>query len=250
MDSKKNIVISGGTSGIGLATARILVAQGHNVILLGRSVEKGEKAVDTLAAYAGQVRFIAADVCDESACQRALAQGEIYFGAVHGLVTAAGQYEEKLLQYETLAAIKKLFAVNVYGTMTLCRLIQPYLRRSAGGSIVTVSSDAGLQGNVACSVYGATKGAIVAFTKSYALEAAPYGIRVNCVCPGDVQTPLLREQLQRNPKLTMSELREHYPLYRIAEPAEVGEVIAFLLSEKASFMTGTAVPVDGGLTSW
>lgn len=84
MDSKKTIVISGGTSGIGLATARILVAQGHNVILLGRSVEKGEKAVDTLAAYAGQVRFIAADVCDESACQRALAQGEIYFGAYMG----------------------------------------------------------------------------------------------------------------------------------------------------------------------
>ena len=109
-----------------------------------------------------------------------------------------------------------------------------------------VSSDAGLQGNVGCSVYSATKGAVVSFCKSLALELAPHGVRVNCVCPGDVKTPLLSRQMAANP----DETRQQYPLYRLAEASEVGEVIVFLLSQAASYMTATAVPVDGGLTSW
>ena len=122
--------------------------------------------------------------------------------------------------------------------------------KKTSGSIVTVSSDAGLQGNVACSIYGATKGAVVAFTKSLALEAAPHQVRVNCVCPGDVDTPLLEKQLQRDPSLTRKALQEQYPLYRLAKPEEVGRSIAFLLSEDASFITASALSVDGGLTSW
>ena len=137
----------------------------------------------------------------------------------------------------------------MYGTISLCRYALPYLKKSCG-SIVTVSSDAGLQGNVACSIYGATKGAVVAFTKSLALEAAPHQVRVNCVCPGDVDTPLLEKQLQADPALTRQALCEQYPLYRLAKPEEIGRTIAFLLSEDASFITAAALSVDGGLTSW
>ncbi|WP_308592212.1 SDR family oxidoreductase, partial [uncultured Megasphaera sp.] len=122
--------------------------------------------------------------------------------------------------------------------------------RRRPGSIVTVSSDAGLQGNVACSIYGATKGAVVAFTKSLALEAAPHQIRVNCVCPGDVETPLLEAQLREHPETTRQAMKEQYPLYRLARADEVAKAIAFLLSDDASFITAAALPVDGGLTSW
>ncbi|WP_150824627.1 SDR family NAD(P)-dependent oxidoreductase, partial [Megasphaera sp. DJF_B143] len=118
------------------------------------------------------------------------------------------------------------------------------------GSIVMVSSDAGLQGNIGCSVYSATKGAVVSFCKSLALELAPHDVRVNCVCPGDVKTPLLSRQMEANPDETEESLRQQYPLYRLAEASEVGQVIVFLLSREASYMTATAVPVDGGLTSW
>ena len=122
------------------------------------------------------------------------------------------------------------------------------------GSIVTISSDAGLQGNVACTVYGASKGAVVSFTKSLSLEMAPHRVRVNCVCPGDVDTSLVAKQLANEPSGDIVKAKEemalHYPLGRIAQPREVGEVIAFLISEKASFVTGAAWTVDGGLTSW
>ena len=121
------------------------------------------------------------------------------------------------------------------------------------GSIVTIASDAGLQGNVACSVYGASKGAVVSFTKSLSLEMAPHNVRVNCVCPGDVDTSLVAKQLAESDSSreeALEEMAMHYPLGRIAKPKEIGEVIAFLLSDKASFVTGAAWTIDGGLTSW
>lgn len=249
MENKKTIVISGGTSGIGLATAKLLIAEGYQVVLIGRNKEKGEAVLAQLEANSTQAYFIAADVSKDEQCYSAIEKGFLHFGRIDGLVTAAGQYREQLLQYETPEQIQQLFAVNVWGTISLCQYALPYLRRS-GGAIVTLGSDAGLQGNVACSIYGATKGAIVSFSKSYALEVAPYGIRVNCVCPGDVETPLLTKQLKDNVHITMASLREHYPLYRIAKAEEIGHAIIFLLSEKASFITGAAIPVDGGLTSW
>ena len=107
---------------------------------------------------------------------------------------------------------------------------------------------------MACTVYGASKGAVVSFTKSLSLEMAPHRVRVNCVCPGDVDTSLVAKQLANEPSGDIMKAKEemalHYPLGRIAQAKEVGEVIAFLISEKASFVTGAAWTVDGGLTSW
>jgi len=106
---------------------------------------------------------------------------------------------------------------------------------------------------VACSVYGASKGAVVSFTKSLSLEMAPHGVRVNCVCPGDVDTSLVARQLAQSHQdiaQAREEMAQHYPMGRIGQPHEVGEVIAFLISEKASFVTGAAWTIDGGLTSW
>lgn len=242
-------LISGGTSGIGLATAAILLEKGWRVMLAGRNERRGREALDHLGEAAGAAQYIRCDVTDDRACAQAVTATLEAFGSLHGLVTSAGIYEEQLLEETTPEDVERIFSVNVYGTISLCRYALPYLKRTQG-SIVTVSSDAGLQGNVACSLYGATKGAVVAFTKSLALEAAPHNVRVNCVCPGDVDTPMLTAQLAAHPDTSRDEMKEHYPLYRLATAAEVGEAIAFLLSPAASFITATALPVDGGLTSW
>ncbi len=236
-------IISGGTSGIGLATAGLLSARGDRTVLLGRDIEKG-KAAEALVP--GSV-FISCDVTKTEDVERAVSEAA-KAGKVTGLVISAGIYGEMLLENTTDADIEKFFSVNVYGAMKLARAVIPHMR-GAKGSIVTVASDAALQGNVQCSLYGATKAALLGFTKSLALELAVEGIRANAVCPGDVDTPLLEKQLATYGG-TREEMADWYPLGRIGKAEEVAEVIAFLLSEKSSFITGTAIPVDGGLTDW
>lgn len=239
---KRSVLITGGTSGIGLASARILAREGWIPVLMGRDAEKGKAALSQVK----ESQFVQGDVTKTEDCRRA-AKTASEAGAFSGVVTAAGIYEEKLLTELSDEEIEHFFAVNVWGTMKIIREAVPFLQR--GASIVTVSSDAALQGNVQCSLYGATKGAVTAFTKSAALELAVDGIRANIVCPGDVKTPLLDEQIAKYGG-SEKEMAGGYPLMRIGKPEEVGEVIAFLLSDKSSFITGAVIPVDGGLTDW
>lgn len=235
----KGIVISGGTSGIGLAVAKKIALRGEIPILLGRDAERGQAALREVP----EARFIPCDVADTEmlmgAVEQARAQADIA-----GLVTSAGQYRECLLSEETCTTMEQLFAVNVYGSIELCRLLAPDLQRQHGAAVL-VASDAARNGNVAASIYAATKGAITAFARSWALEMAVHGVRVNAVLPGDVDTPLTHAQ-----DVNVQELGAHYPLGRIAQSSEVAAVIDFLLHEEASFVTGAWWSVDGGLTAW
>ncbi|NCB95888.1 MAG: SDR family oxidoreductase [Negativicutes bacterium] len=245
-------LISGGTSGIGMATAELLLKQGWCVVINGRHEKDGQRAALKLRRFSSKVRFVAGDVSKVDDCKRIVKQTVDMFGDISALVTAAGYYEEELLVDVTEQSFDEMFGINVKGTVFLCQAALPYIRNTKG-SIVTVSSDAGLQGNVACSVYGASKGAVVSFTKSLSLEMAPHGVRVNCVCPGDVDTSLVDKQIaqtNQDAEQAKEEMGQHYPLGRIGKPHEIGEVIAFLLSSKASFVTGAAWTIDGGLTSW
>ncbi len=245
-------LISGGTSGIGMATAELLLKQGWCVVINGRHEKDGQRAALKLRRFSSKVRFVAGDVSKVDDCKRIVKQTVDMFGDISALVTAAGYYEEELLVDVTEQSFDEMFGTNVKGTVFLCQAALPYIRNTKG-SIVTVSSDAGLQGNVACSVYGASKGAVVSFTKSLSLEMAPHGVRVNCVCPGDVDTSLVDKQIaqtNQDAEQVKEEMGQHYPLGRIGKPHEIGEVIAFLLSSKASFVTGAAWTIDGGLTSW
>lgn len=240
---KEIAVISGGTSGIGLAAAACLARDGYTPVLLGRSGDKGKEAKKKVP---GSV-FLPCHVEDSSQCDKAVREAAA-MGRISAVVTAAGVYMEGLLEYASDEDIASCFAVNVYGTMYLVRSAIPYMK-ARGGSIVTVASDAALQGNVQCSLYGASKGAVAGFSRSLALELAVYGIRVNTVCPGDIATPLLADQMKRYGG-TEEDMAEQYPLRRVGRPEEAGEVIAFLISRKSSFMTGAVIPVDGGLTDW
>lgn len=243
-------LVSGGSSGIGLATAEVLLKQGWAVAINGRDEMRGQKAIAQLRRYSSKVRFVQGDVSKVADCKRIVEEAVEWFGPINALVTAAGFYEEQLLANVTEESFDSMIDSNLKGTVFLCQAALPYIKKSQG-NIVTVASDAGLQGNVACSVYGATKGAVVSFTKSLSLEMAVHNVRVNCICPGDVHTPLVERQLANNYNdESIQEMGQHYPLGRIAKPEEVAHVIAFLMSDKASFVTGAAWTVDGGLTSW
>lgn len=243
VELKKTAVISGGTSGIGLAAARCLSREGWHVLLLGRHAEQGKRAEQQVP----NSHFLSCDVTDPEQCRKAAASvgDDCRLSAV---ITAAGVYQEDLIENVSDQEIDRLFRTNVYGTIYLIRAAWPRLKRD-GGAVLTVASDAALQGNVQCSVYGATKGAVAGFTRSLALEAAVHGIRVNCLCPGDTQTSLLAGQLRQYGG-TVSDMEQHYPLGRIAAADEIGCVAAFLVSSKASFITGAVIPADGGLTDW
>ena len=216
-----NVVISGGTSGIGLAAAEKFLRDGANVYLLGRSVLRGAMAAQKLLAITERSAFyIPCNVASVEDCRKAL---QSIGGNIHILVNAAGIYMEQRLENVTEEDMANVFDTNVKGTMFLTQAALPFMY--GGGSIINIASDAGISGNYGCPVYCASKGAVVALTKALALDYAP-NIRVNCVCPADVDTPLLRKQLEASyGGFTLSDMTDAYPLGRVGRAEEIAHVI-------------------------
>ena len=268
----KVAVISGGSSGIGLAAALKLAADGARVYILGRSRARGAAAVSELREKTGAAAlFVPCDVTSSASCKAAVAQiGEheksllreqqagVSFGtgdaqgAEQGwqldiLINSAGVYTEQRLENLTEADYSYIMDTNVKGTLLLTQACLPLLR--SGGCIVNIASDAGVSGNYGCPVYCASKGAVVALTRALALDLAP-SIRVNCICPADVDTPLLARQLvDANGGYTLADMAASYPLGRVGRAEEVAHVICSVASPANSFMTGSIITVDGGITA-
>lgn len=240
----KTALITGGTSGIGLATARLLIERGYRVIVTGRNTSRGSAAVAMLGEMA---RYIPCDVRNAADCDYLGTQVKAYLGRLDVLVNSAGIYLEKSIDATTEEDWQDVMDTNVKGTYFVTRAVVDLLRAS-GGAVVNVSSDAGVNGNWFCSLYCASKGAITTMTKALALELAP-NVRVNCVCPADVDTPLTEAQLIGDKEEARREMASLYPLGRIARADEIAEVICFLASDKASFVTGAVWLADGGLTA-
>ncbi len=245
-------VISGGTSGIGLEVAKCLLLDGARVYILGRSRLRGARAVDYLKQEAGaDAVFVACDVASQKQCAEAMAQitacEKKQDWQLDILVNSAGVYKEQGLEQLTEEDFSSMMSVNVQGTMLLTQAALPYLH--SGSCVVNVASDAGINGNYGCPLYCASKGAVVALTRALALDLAPE-IRVNCVCPADVDTPLLAKQLiDTEGGYTLADMAAAYPLQRVAAASEVAHVICSIASPANSFMTGSIVTVDGGLTA-
>ena len=241
----KAAVITGGTSGIGLAAAEIFIKNHYKCALVGRSEQRARAALDKLNT--DNAIYIQGDVGSVDNCEKVISEAVRRLGGVDILVNCAGVYSEGSILDVDEAEYRRIFDTNVKGTFFMCRAAVPALS-SAKGAIVNVASDAGIKGNYFCALYAASKGAVVAFTKSLALELAHIPIRVNCVAPGDVWTPMTRAQLERSGE-TVEDLSSIYPMRRIATAEEVAEAVYFLASPKASFTTGAVLSVDGGLTA-
>ena len=261
-------VISGGTSGIGLAAAAKLAADGARVYILGRSRAKGEAAVRQLqeaigaaalrrsdAQTQGEAFFVPCDVSKAASCKEAVAKiGEREKSLLREqqahidiLINSAGVYAEQRLENMTEADYAAIMDTNVKGTLLLTQACLPLMY--SGGSIINIASDAGVSGNYGCPVYCASKGAVVSLTRALALDLAPQ-IRVNCVCPADVDTPLLARQLvDANGGYTLADMEASYPLGRIGRAEEIAHVICSVASPANSFMTGSIITVDGGITA-
>ena len=250
MDVKKTVLITGGTSGIGLAAAEIFLENGWRAVIVGRDVGRGNCAVRMLKKHSEDVMFVSGDVRTCDGCKDIVEKAISAGSRIDFLVSSAGIYFEKGIMEMSESDYDDIMSVNVRGTYFMAQAAIPELRRHQGASIVNIASDAGLHGNYLCTAYCASKGAVVLFTKALALELAPQ-IRVNCVCPGDIMTPLTKQQLgvAGDRDKALDEMASVYPMHRIGKAREAAAAIWYLASDDAGFITGTSISVDGGITA-
>ena len=249
----KVAVVTGGATGIGLATARAFAAEGAKVVLASRTAATGEAAAVEIVAAGHTARFIATDVSDAAAVAGLMAETEAAFGGIDILFANAGVPARRAEGGVPLGEVEdavfdEAFAINVRGVWLCIKHAIPAMRRRGGGAIVTMSSTMGLVGQARNGVYSATKHAILGLTKSAALEYGGEGIRVNAVCPGAIDTAFMAPfTVGFTEEEWAARVREKYPAaQRIGRPDEVADVVLWLASDQASFVHGAAVPTDGG----
>lgn len=240
--------VTGAASGLGRGIALALAAEGAALLLLDRD----GAALAAVAAQCPGAVAVVTDVSSAAQVEAAAAEGLARLGPASLLVTAAGILGPTGPAVEAPEAEwDRVFAVNVKGTWLAARAFIPQIREAGGGAVVTLASTAGLAGSPQLPAYSATKGAVVMFSRGLALTHGPEGIRVNCLCPGSIETPMLdatfaaagdaAEQAARR-----ALFQSRAPLGRFGAVAEVAEAALFLLSDQASFLTGVSLPVDGG----
>lgn len=247
----KVALISGAASGIGRATAQLFAQAGAAVALMDISMSSGEAAANEITAAGGQAIFVQGDVTRAADCQHAVEQTAAKFGALHILFNNAGIIRRANVVDTTEEEWDRVMAVNVKGMFLLAKYAVPEMVKAGGGAIINTSSGWGLVGGQNAVSYCASKGAVVLLTKAMALDHGGQNIRVNCICPGDTDTPMLRNeaaQLGADEAHFLAEAAQR-PLQRIGKPEDIAQAVLYLASDAASFVTGTALVVDGGGTA-
>jgi 2-hydroxycyclohexanecarboxyl-CoA dehydrogenase len=237
----KIAIVTGGGQGIGRAISEKLAAEGATVVVTDLV---GQNASQTADGLPGAIA-IGVDVTDRQAVQAVADQVLQLFGHVDVLVNNAGWNKASAFVDSDPDDWDRAIAVNLYGVLHTCKAVLPIMAAQGSGAVVNLGSDAGRVGSSGEAVYSAAKGGVIAFTKSLAMEMARHQVRVNCVCPGPTDTALFASFA--GPKLREA-LTKAIPFRRLGQPADVANVVAFLASDEAAFVTGQTVSVSGGLT--
>jgi NAD(P)-dependent dehydrogenase (short-subunit alcohol dehydrogenase family) len=244
----KIAVITGGASGIGRATALLFAREGATVAVIDLNRQAGEFVAREINASGGRATFEAGDVTSAADCRRVVERVLGELGAIHILFNNAGIIRRASVVELSEEDWDRVMAVNVKSVYLMSREVIPLMAKSGGGSIINTASGWGLAGGPRAAVYCASKGAVVLLTKAMAIDHGSQKIRVNCICPGDTDTAMLRNEAQQLGENEDRFLKEsaHRPLGRVGKPEEIAQAALYLASDASSFVTGTALVVDGG----
>jgi NAD(P)-dependent dehydrogenase (short-subunit alcohol dehydrogenase family) len=242
-------LITGGTSGIGEATAELFAAEGASVAITGRDEERGAAVAGRIAQRGGEAIFVRADVRLAGDCERSVARTIEAFGRIDTLFNNAGVY----VANDTIGCSEDEWDAQIdtslKGAFLMSKCALPHMIAQGSGAIIHCASGWGLVGGAKAVAYCAAKGGMVVMTKAMALDHGPQGIRVNAVCPGDTETPMEHEDA-RNQGLSWDEYVTDAvsgrAIERMATPEEIARAVLFLASDESSYITGVALPVDGG----
>ncbi len=246
--AQKNVLVTGATSGIGEAIALGFAREGANVIGTGRNIDRGSGLVNRLKGFNSQADFISGDIGDDGFCRSVVTQTVDLLGELDIVVNSAGVIFHGTVEETTDQQWHETMNTNVNGVFYVCRASIPYLKKR-GGVIINIASDAALSGSYHLSAYCASKGAVLQLSRAMAKDYARDNIRVVPICPGDVDTPMLRGEFQQRglgPTAGLKESADGVPLNRVATPEEVAALVLYAASDDAKFVTGYPLVMDGG----
>ncbi|WP_322904685.1 glucose 1-dehydrogenase [Paenibacillus campi] len=247
----KVVVITGGASGIGLQTAKAFWLAGARVVIADISLEQGRHIQQQMNS--DRFLFIPTDVTCEDDCSRLVEQTIALYGAIDVLINNAGIEISTPLHEMELSEWNRLMNVNVTGVFLCSKHVLKYMMAINKGTIINTCSVSGLVAWPGIPAYNASKGAVLQLTKSLAIEYAPYNIRVNCICPGIIDTPLNEQSFTANHEGTLATIKKEKsklsPLGRLGTTQDIANAMLFLASDLSSYMTGAALTVDGGYTA-
>jgi NAD(P)-dependent dehydrogenase (short-subunit alcohol dehydrogenase family) len=246
--ANKAALITGGASGIGRATALLFSGEGAAVAIADVNEAAGNKLVEQISSAGGRALFEPADVALAFDCKRIVERTLCEFGRIEILFNNAGIIRRLSVTELSEQDWDRILEVNVKSMFLMSREVIPHMSSTGGGSIINMASGWGLAAGPKAAAYCASKGAVVLLTKAMAIDHGPQGIRVNCLCPGDTDTDMLRSEAQQLGEPTPRFLAQgaHRPLGRVGKPEEIAQAALYLASDASSFVTGAALAVDGG----
>jgi NAD(P)-dependent dehydrogenase (short-subunit alcohol dehydrogenase family) len=233
-------IVTGGAAGIGLEIVRHLASEGMGVVAVDRDQDACDRARVMLASFGDQVRIIVGDIGTPEGAQAAADTAIAAFGRIDMLCNNAASHPIESLENHALGTWRETFRVNVDGTLLCSQAVLPHMRQRRSGSIINIGSVSGILSYAGGGAYAASKAAVAMLTKTLALEAGPFGIRVNCICPGTIR---------HGARADDDSVPAHIPLGRCGSATDVSSLVLFLASDQASYMTGAVITLDGGATA-